>query len=61
MQIKLKLRNNFYSVNIGYNSPWHKQIYFITIVQEWYDNPTPNHQTVHASMIFKAFKQRKFK
>ena len=51
MLIKWKFRNNYYSLSIGYNTPWFEQISFITIVKEYYDS---NNKVEFASMIWNS-------
>lgn len=47
-----------YVLDIGYNTPFHASIYFISITKEFIDE---HNNIEHASLIFKFWKGSQFK
>ena len=53
MELKLLIFGKVYSICIGYKTPWFGQIYFITVIREWYDGI----EVSDAKMIFRIYKR----
>jgi len=53
MCIHFKFRNRYYSLSIGYKTPWFEQISFITFVEEFYEDNTISYPS-YARMIWSS-------
>lgn len=58
MEIKIQLFGKVYSICIGHKTKWFESSYFITIIEEFYND---NHEVEYAKMIIRIFPDRETK
>lgn len=51
MEIKIKIGKKVFSLCIGNETPWFKQIPFVTVVEEMYNDEL---EVVYANLIWKS-------
>ena len=51
MELRINILENTYSICIGRETSWFKQVYFITIARLWFDK---NLEVSYAELVFKV-------
>lgn len=58
MEIKLYIKGHIYVILFGHKMPWVQSSYFITITEEFYDDPDYPFRISYAKMIYGGFRKK---